>query len=344
MKNKLSQILFLTIISLIIFGCTKENNNKDDLVIPVEVTTINKMKLEKTLDFAGTLMAWRETNLGAQTSGRIEKIYVQEGSEVKEGDILVQMDDTQLTQTRIQYEIAKQDFDRMKPLFEEGSISPQQFEKIKAAHDNAKATYELILRNTQLRAPFSGVITSKRMNEGEVFLLMPGAGGAPAIVTIMQLNPLKVLVNVTESDFPIIKIGQTANLKVDIYPDQTFSGVVSRVDPTINPATRTFVVEIKVPNDKRILRPGMFARVSIKTGEIEAVIAPRSALLKQIGSNIMYCFIIEGEQSRRREVKIGKEMDEIVEITSGLNVGDKLIIKGQGKVKDGNRVQIVNSN
>ncbi|MDI6802617.1 MAG: efflux RND transporter periplasmic adaptor subunit [Bacteroidota bacterium] len=339
--NVLTSILF----AVLLVGCgSKTNNTNYEPVIPVEVHQVGKMKIERTLDFAGTVMAWRETNLGAQTSGRIEKIFVKEGDEVKEGDVLVQMDDTQLTQARIQCEIAKEDFTRMKPLFDEGSISPQQFDKVKAGYETTKSTYELILRNTQLRAPFSGVITAKRMNEGEVFLLAPGAGGAPAIVNIMQIDVLKILVNVAESNFPNIRLGQTAAIEVDVYPNQSFSGTVSRVDPAINPMTRTFAVEVKVPNSKRILRPGMFARVMIKTGDIEALIIPRSALIKQLGTNILYTYIIENDTAKRRQVILGKEMDEIVEVISGLDIGNQLVVKGMGRLKDGSPAQIVSSN
>ncbi len=343
----MKQIKIFTAILLTAFliGCgSKTEKTNEEPIIPVEVQQVGKMKIERTLDFAGTVMAWRETNLGAQTSGRIEKIYVKEGDEVKEGDVLVQMDDTQLTQARIQYEIMKEDYTRMKPLFEEGSISPQQFDKIKAGYETAKSTYELILRNTQLRAPFSGVITAKRMNEGEVFLLAPGAGGAPSIVNIMQIDPLKILVNVAENNFPNIRLGQTATIEVDVYPNQYFTGTVSRVDPTINPFTRSFAVEIKVPNNKRIIRPGMFARVMIKTGDIEALVIPRSSLIKQLGTNIFYTYIIENDIAKRRQVTLGKEMDEILEVISGLEVGNQLVVKGMGRLKDGSRVKIVSVN
>lgn len=343
----MKQIKILTTILLAAFliGCgSKTENTNDDPVIPVEVHQVGKIIIERTLDFAGTVMAWRETNLGAQTSGRIEKIYVKEGDEVKEGDVLVQMDDTQLTQARIQYEIAKEDFTRIKPLFDEGSVSPQQFDKVKAGYETTKSTYELILRNTQLRAPISGVITAKRMNEGEVFLLAPGAGGAPSIVNIMQIDFLKILVNVAESNFPNIRLGQIATVETDVYPDQNFTGTVSRVDPAINPMTRTFTVEVKIPNSKRIIRPGMFARVMIKTGDIDALIIPRSALIKQLGTNILYTYIIDNDSAKRRQVTLGKEMDAIVEVLSGLEIGNQLVVKGMGRLKDGSRVQIVSSN
>ncbi len=344
--TKISIIALLTTTIIFIIGCSNktQNLNNDPELIPIETIPVKIMKIDRTLDFSGTIMAWREANLGAQTPGRIEKIYVKEGDEVKEGDLLVQMDDAQLTQARIQFEIAKQDFERMQPLFEQGSISQQQFDKIKAGYETAKSAYELILRNTQLRAPFSGIITAKRMNEGEVFILAPSAQGAPSIINIMQIDFLKVLVNIPESDFPLVRLNQSATIQVDIYPDKIFTGIVSRVDPSINPVTRTFTVEIKIPNTNKILRPGMFSRVKIKTGEFESIFIPRSALIKQLGSNIFYVYIAENDTAKRKDVKLGLEINEWVEIKSGLNPEDQLIIKGLGRLKNGSPIKIVGTN
>lgn len=333
-------ISFFIIFTFISCGSKTQNSNNDPEIIPVETITVKTMKIDKTLDFAGTIMAWREANLGAQTPGRVEKIYVKEGDEVREGDLLVQMDDAQLTQARIQFEIAKQDYERIKPLFEQGSVSQQQFDKIKAGYESAKSAYELMLRNTQLRAPFSGIITAKRINEGEVFLLAPSASGAPSIVTLMQIDFLKALVNVTETDFPLIRLNQTAKIEVDVYPEQTFTGTISRIDPAINSITRTFTVEVKIPNPKRLLRPGMFARVKIKTGETEAIFVPRSALIKQLGSNIFYVYLVENNIAIRKDVKLGVELDEWIEVKEGLKFNDQLIIKGIGRVKNGTQVTI----
>lgn len=345
--NRVKQLfyIFSLFVFLVFCGCGEKNKGDSDLdeSIPVETVDVEVKKIERSLKFAGNILAWRETNLGAQTSGRIEKIFVKEGDEVKKGDILVQMDDTQLTQARIQYQIAKEDYQRMQPLFEQGSISPQQFDKVKAGYETAKSAYELILRNTQLRALFDGVVTAKHMNEGEVFLMMPGQSGTPAIVNIMQIDRLKVMVNVTESDFPDIKLGMPAEVTVDIYPGRSFIGEISRIDPVINDYSRTFAVEIKVDNPAKVLRPGMFARVKIGVGEEEVLIAPRSALIRQMGSSAYYCFIVENDKASRREVKIGDFFDELVEVMGGLHDGEQIVIKGQYRLKDGTPVKLASA-
>jgi len=337
----ITKILSVILVSLIIIiGCSrKEINNETQKVIPVEVSVVKKSSIDRDIELVGTLAAWKEANLGAQTSGRIQKIYVEEGSRVKEGDLLFEMDDTQLAQAKIQYQITKDNYERMKPLYETGSISQSQYDQIKAAYETAEKNYNLLLTNTQFRAPFSGIITSKKLNEGEVFLLAP-TGGAPTIVTLMQINPLKLLLNVSENNFKDIKIGQTVEIQSDIFPNEIFKGYISRINPTINALTRTFEVEVKIPNPQEKLRPGMFVRAKILLGKTDGILVNRAAILKQIGTSAYYAFIIKNNIAKRVDVTIGKEFDSVIEITSGLSEGDYLVTNGQGILKNGTQVEI----
>lgn len=343
--KKIYLMIFLGITLLFAVGCSKKeilaDGNMADATIPVETKKVEKSTISQTIELVGTLYAWKEANLGAQTTGRIEKIFVEEGSEVKGGDLLFQMDDTQLAQAKIQYEVAKDDYNRMMPLNERGSISKQQFDKVKAGFETAEYAYKLLLANTQFKAPFSGIITSKKLNEGEVFLLAPGGSGAPAVVTLMQLNTLKLKASISEMNFKDIQLGQKVDVQADAYPGISFAGIVNKINPTINPATRTFDVEIKLPNDGRKLRPGMYVNATIHLGQVSALVVDRSAILKQAGTFSFYAFITEGGKAVRRTVKTGKEFEDKLEITEGLNEGDNLIVIGQVRVKDGSIVEII---
>jgi RND family efflux transporter MFP subunit len=288
----------------------------------------------------GNLLAWREANLGAQTTARIQKIYVDAGSRVKEGDLLFEMDDTQLAQAKIQYQVTKDNYNRLKPLYETGSISQSQFDQVKAAYETAEKTYQLLLTNTQFRAPFSGVVTEKRLNDGEVFLLAPGGAGAPSIVSIMQINPLKLILNVSEINLKDVKLNQTVQFTSDVYPNEIYEGKISRINPAVNQSTRTFEVEVRIPNPDEKLKPGMFVRARIFIGKSEGIIINRSAALKQLGSAAYYGFIVKDNVAKRVELILGKEFDSRVEITSGLNEGDYIVTRGQGLLKDGNEVEI----
>lgn len=341
--NKAKSLLIIFLSALIVVSCgKKENNNqnKTDEAIPVEVTLVKKSMIDREIELVGNLMAWKEANLAAQTTARVQKIYVDAGSRVKEGDLLFEMDDTQLAQTKIQYQVAKDNYDRLKPLYETGSISQSQFDQVKAAYETAEKTYQLLLTNTQFRAPFSGVVTAKRLNDGEVFLLAPGGVGAPTIVSLMQINPLKLILNVSESNLKDVKLNQTVEIKSDIFPDETFRGTINRINPVVNPSSRTFEVEVKIPNPNEKLKPGMYVRAKILIGKTEGIIVNRSAALKQLGSTAYYGFIVKDNTAKRVELTLGKEFDSLVEITSGLNEGDYLVTRGQGLLKDGSKVEI----
>lgn len=320
----------------------KENNNKTQTAeaIPIEVTLVKKSSIDREVELVGNLLAWREANLGAQTTARIQKIYVDAGSRVKEGDLLFEMDDTQLAQAKIQYQVAKDNYDRLKPLYETGSISQSQFDQVKAAYETAEKTYQLLLTNTQFRAPFSGVVTAKRLNDGEVFLLAPGGAGAPTIVSLMQINPLKLILNVSENNLKDVKLNQTVEIRSDIFPNEVYKGSISRINPAVNPASRTFEVEVKIPNPDEKLKPGMYVRAKILIGKTEGIIVNRSAALKQLGSTAYYGFIVKDNIAKRVDLTLGKEFDSQVEITSGLNEGDYLVTRGQGLLKDGSKVEI----
>lgn len=341
--NILKLVAALSLSSVIFISCSKKEDNSQkisDAAIPVEVSVVKKSSIQREIELVGTLAAWKEANLGAQTTGRIEKIYVEEGSRVKEGDLLFEMDDTQLAQAKIQYQVAKDNYDRLKPLFTTGSISQSQFDQVKAGYETAEKTYQLLLSNTQFRAPFSGIITAKKLNDGEVFLLAPGGVGAPTIVSLMQINPLKLLLNVSEINFREVRLNQTVEVQSELYPNEVFKGTISRINPSINAASRTFEVEVKIPNPNQKLRPGMFVRAKMILGTTDGIIIQRSASLKQLGSSAYYGFVVKDKTAKRVDLTLGKEFDSKVEITSGLSEGDLLVTRGQGLLKDGSNVEI----
>jgi len=338
---KYFSLIILTILFIVSCGKKDSNNqNQTTQAIPVEVTVVKKSSIDREIELVGNLLAWREANLGAQTTARVQKIYVDAGSRVKEGDLLFEMDDTQLAQAKIQYQVAKDNYNRLKPLYETGSISQSQFDQVKAAYETAEKTYQLLLTNTQFRAPFSGVVTAKRLNDGEVFLLAPGGAGAPTIVSMMQINPLKLILNVSENNLKDVKLNQTVEIKSDIFPNEVYKGNISRINPAVNPASRTFEVEVRIPNPNEKLKPGMFVRARILIGKSEGIIVNRSAALKQLGSTAYYGFIVKDNVAKRVELTLGKEFDSKVEIINGLNEGDYLVTRGQGLLKDGSKVEI----
>jgi membrane fusion protein (multidrug efflux system) len=339
---------------LILSACSSKNNNAADTssdqpseaekaAIPVKVVTMSKTKISRTIDYTATVMAFEEVNMVPSSPGRIDRIYVEEGDKVKKGDDLFLMDRTQLYQLKLQLASQEKDLSRLDTLLKTGSAKVQQYDQMKTQYDVTKTNVDFMEENTLLRAPFSGVITGKYFEDGEMYTGSPTTQtGRSAVVTIMQVNPLKVNVNISESYYPLIKLGMTASVTADVYENEVFTGKVFRVAPTVNAATRSFTVEIELPNRNNLLKPGMFVRVSMELGEVETFVAPASSVLVQEGTNIRYVFIEENGISKRVDVALGKRFDDKIEIVSDdLVEGVRLITEGQARLLTGDKVEVV---
>jgi len=208
-------------------------------------------------------------------------------------------------------------------------------------------TTELVLRNleenTLMRAPHDGIITGKYYNDGELFSPTPNTqAGKAALISMIQVDPVKVMVNLSEKYLPQVKVGIEARIVTDVYPGKEFKGTVFRIHPTINAGSRTFTAEVKVPNRDENLRPGMFARVSLKLGEAEALIVPSIAVLQQAGTNDRYVMLYNDGKAQRVSVQITARHNDLLEINSpGIKGGEQLIYAGQSNLEDGDPVAVV---
>jgi len=307
----------------------------------VEVTVPTLGDLERALSFSGTIEPWRDASLGAQISGRVEKIFVEVGEEITSGRLLVQMSGEQLTQAEAQFRSAEKDWRRMKSLLDKGTITQQVFDKAEAGYEAARAGYELVLESTRIKAPFPGTITAKYLEEGEVFTLMPGAAGSPAILEVMQLDPVKVMLQVAERDLPEIRKGMSVRLTTDAYPEREFTGRVNRIDPTIDPRSRMGGVELQIGNRGRLLKPGMFARVTVVLEEHKQVLTlPAECVLTENGEGFVY--LVDDGIARKQLVNTGLSTSGVVEVLSGVAPDDIVIRVGQRIVTPGEKVKVVN--
>jgi RND family efflux transporter MFP subunit len=309
----------------------------------VEIMELEEQLISRTIEYTSNLIPFEENHLAPASPGRIEKIYVEVGNRVNPGDILVQMDLTQLHQALIQLKNVETDFRRLDTLNKVGGISKQQYDQVKAQYDIASSNVEFLQENTVLKAPFSGVISGKYYEDGEFYSGAPTTmTGKSAIVSLVQINPMKAEVNISEKYFPLIRNGMDATVTCDTYPGESFPGKVMRIHPTIDPATRSFTVEIRIGNGQELLRPGMFSRVSMKVGEEKALVLPSVAVLKLQGSNERYVFLEENGIAKHVTVQIGQRYDDKVEVMSDeLSVGSHLIVTGQARLIDGDRVNVI---
>ncbi|MFN4111507.1 MAG: efflux RND transporter periplasmic adaptor subunit [Ignavibacteria bacterium] len=338
---KIRSLILITLFALL-FGCGQKKIEQETSEIKsVSIQKIERKIVKNNLLFTGTVYPWEETALAAQLTSRVRKIYVKEGDYVKEGQLLVQMDDQQLTQVEIQFNDAKRDFERAEKLKAEGAISEQQFEKFKLAYETLKTNYEKILENTQLRAPFSGVITAKYLNDGELFMMTPAGGrSVPAILHLMNLNELKVKIYVNEFDSYKIKIGQKAKITNDVLPDEEFTGYVARISPIVDPVSKTVEVELKVPNRGNKIKANSFVKVEIDLGETKELLVPTPSILTDPVSGKNFVYIYQNGVAKKKFISKGKQVNDETVIRSGLKEGDEVIIEGQSNLVEGDKVKL----
>ena len=307
----------------------------------VKVITLEKERIAKSLELSTTLEGYETMNVSPSITGHIEHIYVEVGSRVQRGAMLVRMDQTQLNTTRINLASTKTEFERVKALKESGSISEQVYDQTKAGYDQLVETERFQEQNTFVKAQFGGVISAKNYEDGEMYT------GAP-ILTLTQINRLKAIINIPESYFPLVKQGMKVSVESDIYPGETFPATVEIVYPTIDAASHTFQAKLNIPNTSEKIRPGMYVRTRLAVGEVDAIVVPYQSVLKLTGSNDRYVFVVdeaEGTTARRVPVTLGQRFDDQIEIipieADALKAGDRLVVTGQARLVDGASLEIV---
>lgn len=335
----------LSTLALAIFvGCSEKKTEQTTVeAIPVKVQKLEKRTIARTLDYKANLQADEQVYYAPAATGRIEKIYVEVGDRIKKNQLLVDMDKTNLKQAEVQLKNLEAEYNRAQMLNKTQSISKQAYDAVVTQYEVAKTNVEFLQGNTQMLAPFNGIVTGKFFENGEVYT--GGAfGGAskPSIISIEKINPLKAMVNLSEQYFLTIQKGNKVELKSNLFPDQTFEGTVNIVYPTIDPSSRTFTVEVSIPNEKETLRPGMYGTINFFVGETNTLVVPALAVLKLQGSNDRYIFLNNNGKAKRVNVTLGKRFEDQVEILSDeIKEGDELIVVGQGRLVDGTPLSII---
>lgn len=309
----------------------------------VRVINLEMQEVSREIENSASLQAWEELHYSPASPGRIDEIFVEVGSKVRKGDVLVQMDRTQLKQAEIQLNTLEADYKRLDTLRKMGSVAQQQFDQLKAQYDVAKSNYDFLKQNTRLLAPFNGVISGKYFEPGEMYTGSPVMSiGKPAVISMIQIDQLKMLVSVSERYFPVLSRNSKVTVSTDVYPQQTFEANIHQIYPIIDPLSRTFKVEILVKNPQGILAPGMFARVKIELEKVNANLLPAISVLKMPGSNQRFVYVNRDGVAKRVFVSTGKRVDDKIEVISeDLNAGDQVIFTGQARLVDGTLIDVV---
>lgn len=305
-----------------------------DEKVKVKIEQVSAQDVDQIADFTATVEANIKNNIAPQSPVRIEKLFAEVGDHVKEGQLLVKMDANNLKQAKVQLENQEVEFNRIDELYKVGGASKSAWDAQKTQLDISRESFNNLQENTQLVSPISGIITARNYDNGDMY-----SGGDP-IFTVEQIRPVKLFVNVSESYFTYVKKGNEVDIKLDVYGDEVFKGKVSLVYPTINAATRTFPVEIKIANADERVRPGMFARATMNFGTLNHVVAPDQAIVKQSGSGDRYIYVYKNGKVSYQKVELGRRMGNKYEIVSGVDNGDQVVITGQNRLTNGMEVEI----
>lgn len=323
--------------ALLFVACSGEKENteqaEEETVQLVKVARVTEQAVPQVVSYTATIEPYKRNLISSSLPNRIKKIYVEVGDHVKAGQKLVDLDRANLAQQKLQLDNLELEYNRAKELFAVGGVSQQQVDQMRTQYETAKTSYENLDENTVLVSPTNGVVTARNYDNGDL--------ATGAILTVMQIQPVKVEVNISESDFTKVKLGMPVDVNVEVYGDEVFKGKVSLIHPTIDPATRTFVTEINIPNGDNRIRPGMFARVNIDFGNVNRVVVPDQAVVKRSGSGDRFVYVYKDGKVSFNQVQLGRHMDTSYELISGVENGSEVVIAGQSRLKDGAPVKVV---
>ena len=308
---------------------------QEEPAVAVKVCTAQTSKMEITETYTSEILPYKQNDITPAAQGlHIDKVLVDVGDYVKEGQIVATMNRTSLKQLEINLATVEDSYNRMKPVHEAGGVSDQQILELENTLNLQREMVDNMRRNSEIKSPISGVITARNYENGDLFTSMP-------ILHVMQINKLKVMANVSEQYYTSVKVGDKVDINVDIFPNETFEGKVSRIAPALDAATRTFSVEITIPNANERLRPGMFARATFHMGEIEGVMVDDVAVQKQAGSAERFVYVINDGIAEFRFVRDGRRVGKKVSIVEGLKAGEQVATTSFVRLTDGKAVEIV---
>lgn len=370
-------VIFFTITVLVIFRLSTgaKADTKRARLITVGVVSPLQQDLDIRLTYTADISPNQVVNIFSRVDGYIAKLHVDKGDFVRANQLLLEIDHTdyqhavnqakanlssakaKVSQQDAAVRNAKLTFDRMQSLIKDQFVSQQDLdnaqvnlEAARAAHESlqaqvnqmevALAQAETNLAYSYIRAPFPGYVAERNLDTGSYVTSATASTSTMSrgIMSLHDINTVRVLIEVVERDIPLVKIGQKAELRAEAYPDQVFEGTVTRIVQTLNRATRTMTVEIDLPNKDRRLKGGMFARVEVTVGtHHQALQIPIDAVSRL--ENTQYIYVVREGKAQRVDVEIGARNNNLVEILKGLSGDEQVVVSGKDLVQDGTSVQ-----
>lgn len=368
----ISKIILIVIFSLIFINCGGSSTEDTEKVDPIAVKTavIANQDIQGGLNFFGNIEGNQSVKVYSTIPNRVTNIYVNIGDNVKKGKVLatvkadkiseaVTQAEAALEAATAQYNTAEAEFRRVQKLIDENVVSQSHYDAVKTQRDAAKsnvkqaesmyATAQSQYQDTRITAPISGTISKRNYELGDM------AGVQLPFFEIVEMNKVKVTINIIERHLGKVKPGQTANLMVNSHPDEIFTGEITIVNPTLDDLTRTARAEIIFDNPELKLKPGMFANVEVIVAEKNDVpVIPEYAIIEKTTLDYSkgkistgkvkiekYVFTIQDTIALKKKIETGIEHNNLVEVLSGIESGERLVTQGQHVLLDSSLVHIV---
>lgn len=340
--------------------------------VPVEIATVAKGPISQTITIAGKVVPKQEIALVPKAGGRVSQVTVDIGQRVKAGQLLVELDASDLKaqiaateaavrlqqslqkQAEVNYQDALNNYNRIKYLYDQGGASQQQLDTAKANLDRAQAAYSpagggssaaqiqqaqaqlqaqrVQLANFTLTSPIDGVITARSIDPGEM-----ASPGVP-VLTIVDDSAMLVEVGLMENQVNYARFGQVVEVKITAT-GKVYEGVIKSVSPAADARTKAYLTRIEIKNPDQTVKGGMVAEVTLAAQEKDqALLIPKAAIVEKLGAK--YVFVVNGNKVKEIKVETGLSDAEKVEVLSGLEANQMVVVAGQNLLADGTQVQI----
>jgi membrane fusion protein, multidrug efflux system len=367
-KRRLSLLVLLSVVSLA--GCSNEKIRtapSPETVRNIDVLAVQQASVPDLLEAVGTVRAAQTSDAASQMMGNIVEIRIHEGDHVQRGQVLAVIDDSQpraavdrataadlaaqqqLVAADSDLALAESTLKRYQTLFEKQSVSPQEFDEVKARQQAALARRDMAragqaqaqaalsqartsLDYTRIRAPFDGVVTEKKADSGT--LASPGM----PIFTVEDVRHYRLEASVNENDLRYLRTGQPVAVVIDALDNVGLKGKVVQIVPAADSASRTFLVKIDLPTDTR-LRSGLFGRAKFSRGDRQAVLIPRSAVVER--GQLQGIYVLNQDKvASLRYIILGKPSGAEVEVLAGLQDGERVVAKPGPVDLNGKRIEV----
>ncbi|HJR66123.1 MAG TPA: efflux RND transporter periplasmic adaptor subunit [Gemmatimonadaceae bacterium] len=303
--------------------------------MPVDVDTARQRPVVDAVRATGRIDAVQAVELRPDEQGRVTALLFREGQYVAKGEPLIKIDDemlrAQAERAKADRDLARQQLERMRRLREQNASSPADLERAEAAARSADAALnvlELQIARTTVRAPFAGVVGQRFVSAGDYVTT------ATRLLTLQTIDPQRAVIEVPERHAVRLRPGQTVEFTVAAEPGRTFRARVDFIDPVVQPENRTIVVKAQAPNSDRVLKPGMFIEARLATAtRANATVIPEDAVQPLRTANVVWA-VADGKASRR-VVQLGARSQGMVEVLSGVEAGELVVVGGLERMAEG---------